>query len=200
MKLILASQSPRRRQLLESLDMVFRVERPDSEEITPDGERVDHVMESNALAKAQSVVSCARDPEEIIIGADTLVILDGEALGKPKDKRAALKTLKKLSGRTHEVLTGLALISERFGTRTSVHRSQVTFHELAPAEIEAYCDIVEPYDKAGSYAVQGAGALFISKIEGSYTNVMGLPIEGLLKELSELTGRAVFEFFSKRRA
>lgn len=198
--IILASQSPRRQQLLESLGLIFRVERPESDELTPDEQNVDEIMKANALAKAESVLLSAKDPNEIIIGADTLVMLDGKALGKPADKSAAAQTLKKLSARTHEVVTGLALVSGRYGKNASVHRSHVTFRQIAPAEIESYCNILEPYDKAGSYAVQGAGALFISRIEGSYTNVMGLPIEGFLKELSALTGRSVFEFFPKRTA
>jgi septum formation protein len=199
--LILASQSPRRKQILESVGLACQVELPTSEEQHPHpGETLDHIMETNALEKALSVAKRFPEAKNVIVGADTLVILDGEALGKPTDKKSALKMLRKLSGRTHEVITGLALVSETFGNRTSAHRSQVTFHELAPTEIEAYANIAEPYDKAGSYAVQGVGALFIARIDGSYTNVMGLPVEGLLRELASLTGQPVFDFFPKKGA
>ncbi len=197
--LVLGSQSPRRRQLLETLDLAFRVEIPEDNEKDANEKNVDEITAENAYVKASGILSRLQNADEVALGADTLVVLGSEVLGKPKDRADALKTLSKLSGKTHRVVTGICLISPRGGSRRATDSSFVTFRKITDQELEQYANIAEPYDKAGAYAVQGAGALFIDKIEGSYTNVMGLPIELLMKEISSLLGISVFDLFAKAK-
>ena len=195
--LILVSQSPRRRQLLDALCLDYRVELPGVDERMPEAREVEEVTLENSLRKAESIAG--RRPKtgvtEIIIAADTLVVLNGRVLGKPSDRNEARKMLSQLSGNTHRVVTGLTLLSEK-GQRQRAVWSSVTFRKLATDEIESYLGTREPYDKAGSYAVQGLSALFIERIDGSYTNVMGLPIEALLEELPALSGIPVYDWFA----
>jgi len=185
--LVLASVSPRRRQLLENLGLPFIVEKPTAEEEMPEASRVEAVTQANSLLKARSVCETLADPSAIVVGADTLVVIEGRVLGKPAGKDEARAMLEALSGRTHEVTTGLTLYSRELGVRQSATVSRVTFRALTVPEREDYLSTREPYDKAGSYAVQGMGALFIDGIAGSYTNVMGLPIETFLSELGKLS-------------
>jgi septum formation protein len=194
-QIILASQSPRRRQLLETLGLPYRVEVPKDEEEEASPATVEEVTLRNSHRKATACLKLVKDPTDIIIGADTLVVLGEEVLGKPVDRNMARATLQKLSGQTHQVITAVTLLSPKFGTRQLPVFSRVTFRTLNPSEIENYISTREPYDKAGAYAVQGLGALFIGHIEGSYTNVMGLPIEALLLELAELSGISVYDWF-----
>lgn len=149
---------------------------------------------SNALKKAQSVQS-AFSSDTLVIGADTLVTLEDRIFNKPRNKEDAKQMLQQLSGRTHEVVTGVAIISTNLGEFTQNCLSQVQFKKMDDKEIESYCSTQEPYDKAGAYAVQGLGSLFIERIEGSYTNVMGLPIETLLTLLAQATRTRVYEWF-----
>lgn len=195
--LVLASQSPRRKQILENVGLAFLVETPTAEEAHPNVEKVQEVTLQNSYDKAASILSRFASPKDIALGADTLVVIDNHVIGKPENKEGVLETLRKLSGRTHEVVTGLTLLSPHYGCRKSVTLSRVTFRSLEASEIEEYAQTKEPYDKAGSYAVQGLGTLFISEIKGSYTNVMGLPVETLLPELSKLTGISPYQWFLK---
>ena len=194
-QLVLASQSPRRKQLLKALGLSYVAEDPDADEEHPLTEGVEEIICRNALNKAASIATRLANPKNIIIGADTLVVLGSESIGKPKAPEDVKATLKKLSGVTHEVYTGLALLSPHYGCRQSVVRTSVTFRVLSSQEIENYAKTREPYDKAGSYAVQGLGMLFIEKIEGSYTNVMGLPLEKLLEEMEALTEIPIYQWF-----
>lgn len=192
----LASQSPRRRQLLEAVGLPFSVTLPVGDEAHPCAADIESVAKANARAKAESILSNVK-PDDIALGADTLVLLGDEVMGKPRDSADATRMLKRLSGQTQTVVTGMAMVSRRYGARELVVKSQVTFRDLADEEIREYTKTREPYDKAGAYAVQGIGALFIARIDGSYTNVMGLPIEAVMTELSALTGIPIYQWFLK---
>jgi septum formation protein len=194
--LYLASQSPRRKQILESLDISFEVVSPTSEEITPMAGDIEKGTMQNARAKAQSVLKILKG-SGIVIGADTLVVLKNRVMGKPSSREDVIEMLSSLSGATHEVFTGLALASAEFGQREAFAKSLVTFKRLSKAQIEQYADTREPYDKAGSYAVQGLSAIFIEKITGSYTNVMGFPLELFLEELSRFVPFPLAQWFAK---
>lgn len=173
--LILASASPRREELLRLLGLDFQVVPSRVDETffinEKPGEHVLRLAENKAHTVAQIY------PQAWVLGADTIVVIDGEVLGKPADPAAAGQMLDKLSGRTHEVFTGFALLhlSGHVAIRESV-RAAVTFRNISEDEKMWYIQSPEPYDKAGAYAVQGLGAFFIKDIQGSYTNVMGLPL------------------------
>jgi septum formation protein len=172
MKLTLASGSPRRRDLLARITQDFEIVASGAEESQsgPPRERV----VASARAKARAVT---RDREGLILGADTLVVLEGLALGKPRSKEEARQMLRRLSGRTHGVLTGLCLLSTETGEeRTAVEETIVRFRDLRDEEIDAYVRSGEPLDKAGAYAIQGGAALFVDKVEGDFYNVIGLPL------------------------
>lgn len=174
-RLILASASPRRIELLSLLGLVFEVIPSDIEETYSFQETPKQFVLRLAEIKAEVIAS--RYPDAWVLAADTIVIIDGEVLGKPKQRDEADAMLRKLSGRTHEVYTGFNLRSLSGGTNVSrCVRSLVTFRDLSDDEIFWYTGTDEPYDKAGAYAVQGKGAFFIKEIQGSYTNVMGLPL------------------------
>ncbi len=194
-KILLASQSPRRKALLESLGLPFEVVSSDIEELAPQASTIEQVVLFNAQKKASAVKRVGTN--DIVIAADTLVALGDEVMGKPADSNAALATLTRLSGRTHRVLTGLALHSTRFGQRKIAVETQVSFRSLSDTEIREYVATSEPYDKAGAYGIQGFACLFVDKIEGSYSNVMGLPLEALLRNLSELTSLPPFAWIAK---
>ncbi len=197
-QLLLASSSPRRRQLLEALGLPFSVIRAQTDEKHPQIVTLTEVISQNAVDKAQAGLKTLADKKGVVvIGADTLVAVEGRVLGKPKDPTDAANMLRLLSGRTHTVMTGVALASQERGCSVFVETSEVLFRPLSESEISGYVETKEPYDKAGSYAVQGASCLFIEKINGSYTNVMGLPMERLLKELEAYTGIPVFHWFPK---
>ena len=173
-QLVLASTSPRRRELLAQLDVPFEVlavavdERPLPAELA-----ADHVCRL-ALAKARAG-SARLGPQACVLGADTVVALDGEIFGKPADRDDAAAMLRRLSGRTHAVLSAVARV-QAGAHLVRLSESQVTFRTLSAAEIVAYCDTGEPLDKAGAYAIQGRAAAFIRHLEGSYSGVMGLPL------------------------
>lgn len=197
--LILASRSPRRRQLLDALGLPVTVKDVDVDEKDPEPGSTDAafaaVLEANARLKAEAVLETA-PAEAIVVAADTLVALDGHALSKPRTPAEATAMLEKLSGREHQVFTGLALARKGAAVRLSHARSAVRFHRLEKDAIARYVATKEPYDKAGSYAVQGLGMLFIDRIEGSYTNVMGLPLELFLLELEAFSGLDRYRWFS----
>lgn len=193
-RLFLASQSPRRKQLLESIGLSFEVVLPNSEEEHPGPANYREVILSNAVLKAESVMKNIPNDRAVVISADTLVVLQDQVLGKPRDIADAEKMLKSMSGKMQQVFTGLALKSKKFGSRHCLVESRVYFRELGDEEIRQYVRTIEPYDKAGAYAVQGVSAVFIDRIEGSYTNVMGLPVEKFLSELDSLTKIPLFQW------
>lgn len=193
--LFLASESPRRRQILESVGLKFRILTASTEEKHPSTKDVRQIICENSIAKAHAIRPLLTESAAVVIAADTLVVLENIVLGKPKSQEHAREMLHSLSGKTQTVLTGLTLYSSAGKERTSVAESQVAFRKLENKDIEEYLQTKEPYDKAGAYAVQGLGALFIEKISGSYTNVMGLPIELLLRELALLTETKPYQWF-----
>ena len=174
--LYLASGSPRRRELLTQIAVPFLTQIAPIDENALPGESPIAYVERLALTKAQAGLAALTDnADAVVLGADTAVVLDGRILGKPTDRADALATLSDLSGRTHEVLTAVALVSrERQVSR--VVTSQVTFRALSQAEIEAYWASGEPQDKAGCYGIQGLAAVFVSQLQGSYSAVVGLPL------------------------
>lgn len=181
MKLILASQSPRRKELLGLLGIPFdiRVSNVD-ETMDPSQEPARQV----ALVSRRKAEATPRDPDSVVIAADTIVVCDGQILGKPKDRADAIRMLRQLSGRTHQVMTGMTVLrGDQVSSCTEV--TQVTFRPLTEAEIIRYVDSGEPMDKAGSYGIQGGAALFAQGICGDYYNVMGLPVCRLVQVLRE---------------
>jgi len=189
---ILASSSPRRAQILTREKVRFEIKIPDSskeENIFSDLKAqnscpVTHVLELSRI-KAQSVADEVADG--IILGADTIVVLEREILGKPKNKNEALSILKKLSGRMHQVYTGITLINKYTGKMISDYDvTKVKFNRLDEEEILNYIATGEPMDKAGAYGIQGMGSFLVDHIEGSLDNVIGLPTEKLQKMLSRL--------------
>ncbi|MEW6045911.1 MAG: Maf family protein [Bacillota bacterium] len=179
MALVLASTSPRRRELLTMVGAVFEVAVPDVDESTlKKKEAPEELVVRLAGAKAADVAR--RRPEDVVVGADTVVVLDGQLLGKPRDPADARRMLRLLSGRTHQVWTGLAVIQRAKNRRvTAAERTDVTFRHLSDEEIDRYVERGEGLDKAGAYAVQGVGALFVERLEGCYYNVVGLPLARL---------------------
>ena len=182
--LYLASGSPRRRELLSQIGVPFHIHSlPIDENVLP-GEAPLAYVERLARAKAQvALASLGQDRQAVVLGADTSVVLDGRILGKPLDREDCLTTLRALSGRTHQVLTAVALAShERLTCR--VVCSEVSFRTLSDAELAAYWASGEPRDKAGGYAIQGLAGIFVRQLQGSYSAVVGLP----LCETAELLG------------
>ncbi|ACK42679.1 MULTISPECIES: Maf family protein [Dictyoglomus] len=175
-EIILASNSPRRIYLLGQIGIDFKVVSPNVEEEGNSERRspVD-IVKSNALKKVQKVAEEYRNA--IIIGADTVVVLDGEIIGKPKDERDAIRILKRLRDRYHFVFSGVAVMeTPEEKVLTSVVRSKVKMRDYSDEEIERYVATGEPMDKAGAYGIQGKGALLVEKIEGDYYNIVGLPL------------------------
>lgn len=174
-RLVLASVSARRRELLTLMGLAFEVAPSGIEEATREGESPgEHVLR---LAKQKAQALSAHYPDSWIMGADTIVVLDEEILGKPGAATEAREMLRKLSGREHQVYTGFALARKEIDLlEGGVVRSSVFFKNISEEEINRYVRTEEPYDKAGGYALQGRGAFFINKINGSYTNVIGLPL------------------------
>lgn len=174
MGLILASGSPRRRQLLEQIGLTFAVRSSDVDESVSPGLTPAQVVESLSARKGEAVAAEAV-PGDLVLSADTVVALDGAILGKPRDRAEAEAMLTALSGRTHQVYTGVTLLQD--GRRLTEHEvTAVTFRPLSPEEIAAYVSTGEPMDKAGAYGIQGLGALLVERLEGDYFNVMGLPL------------------------
>jgi septum formation protein len=175
-QLILASRSPRRRQLLEEAGIPTVIAPADIDELIDHPESPQHLALENAHRKA--LVLSARYPESIVLAADTIVVLHGEIFGKPETMQTAHLMLARLAGQTHEVITGVCL--SRPATATMVQFEEVTrvcFRELSRAEIEEYLRTIDPLDKAGGYSAQDDGGRLIERIEGSLTNVIGLPME-----------------------
>lgn len=174
-QLYLASQSPRRRELLARIGVVFEVLAVDVDETVCAGEDATDYVRRVALEKAQAGwQGLAEERRRPVLGADTAVVCGPDILGKPRDRADALDMLQRLSARTHTVLSAVALVDA--GAAVRVQSSRVTFRTLHPGECAAYWETGEPLDKAGAYAIQGRAAVFISRIEGSYSGVMGLPL------------------------
>lgn len=183
MRVILASSSPRRLQLLQQIGIEAEV-RPAAFDELSTGKMADEVVLANAIGKCQAVCAACGDKVPVI-AADTVVVLDGQILGKPKDAADAVRMLTKLSGRTHKVLTGVA-VSFQGRQLAEVCGTEVIFRTLTAAEIADYVATGEPLDKAGAYGIQGRGAVFVEKINGCYNNVVGLPLTRLHLMLAKL--------------
>lgn len=175
-RLVLASASPRRSMLLGQLGLTFTVDPSPLEEVVDPALTPAQLVETLSSQKAGDVAT--RHPDaDLVLGADTVVVLDGKVLGKPVDRADAVRMLGAIANRWHQVYTGYTLISPRDGRRVVGHTtSEVHIRALTPAEIEAYVDTREPMDKAGSYGIQGIGSLIVQEIKGCYPNVVGLPI------------------------
>lgn len=175
-RFVLASGSPRRRQLLEEAGYEFEVISPPVDEVSHEWLTIRELTAWNATRKALHVAEVL--PEAVVLGADTLVSLDGRVLGKPADLKAAMKMLRRLSGRSHEVWTAVSIRHLALRKSRTFHAvSRVKFHGLTDSGIKSYFAKVNPLDKAGAYAAQGHGKEIIRRIEGSYSNVVGLPME-----------------------
>ncbi|MGV8056829.1 MAG: Maf family protein [Smithellaceae bacterium] len=182
---ILASASPRRQELLSSVGLKFKTIPAHVNEDYIDGESPRQHVKRLAQDKAFAIAH--KHPDTWVLGADTIVVIDGLILGKPKNKKQARQMLERLSGRVHKVFTGFTLTHTASQvTKTKVIQSAVKFKPVSNEEMEWYASCDEPYDKAGGYAVQGKGAYFIQAISGSYTNVIGLPLCEVLEELKKL--------------
>lgn len=185
MRLILASASPRRAELLASAGFVFEIRPADVDEMPRNGEAAALYTERVARDKARRIAQLSGNGEAIVLGADTEVVMGGRILGKPADPGAAAGMLRLLSGATHEVLTAVVLHAGG-RERSEVVTTRVHFLSLAPADIDWYVASGEPMGKAGAYAIQGLGARFIDRIEGSWSNVVGLPLHTVHRLLSEV--------------
>lgn len=178
--IILASSSPRRRELMKMIGLDFVVRPSNEEEVQPVGLSPAEYVKTLALQKAQPVAD--ENPDDCVIGADTVVLLDGDILGKPHTPEIAKKYLMRMQGKTHTVFTGVAVLKNG---RTDVRHceTRVTFMPMSQAEIDAYVATGEPLDKAGAYGVQGPGGVFVGRIDGNYFNVIGLPLPILYRML-----------------
>ena len=182
--LVLASQSPRRREILTQAGIPFVIRTAPVDESPLAGERAEDYVRRLAEAKARAV---AAEPDEVVLGADTTVVVDGEILAKPEDAADAALMLRRLSGRRHEVMTGICL---KRGERVVVDHAgtHVWFAAMTEGEIEAYAASGEPMDKAGAYAIQGLASKFIERIDGDYYNVVGLPVALVYRHLAAWQG------------
>ena len=183
-EIILASASPRREQLLKQIGVSFRVIPSEADESNTAVLRPAEYVKQCALAKAK-VVASRVSPADIVIGADTVVALGEVVFGKPSDDADAARMLRQLSGRTHSVWSGLAVLAPQSQYVTAVE-TKVTLAELSTHQIERYVASGEPMDKAGAYAIQGLGAVFVKRIDGCYYNVVGLPLQVLSGQLNQL--------------
>jgi len=185
--LVLASSSPRRRSILEGLDLEFEIDFPGTEENIIPGETPEDLVVRLAALKAADVAR--RHSRGTVLGADTIVIIDGVVLGKPSDPADAVRMLRTISGRWHEVLTGLAVVRCSDGeTVSGFERTRVLVRELTDSDIDGYVAGGEPLDKAGSYGIQECGAALVSRVDGCFYNVVGLPVVRLSVLLKELRG------------
>jgi septum formation protein len=183
--LVLASASPRRRELLQRVGLNLQIVPADIDESGVPGEAPEHMAERLARAKADAVAALM--PDRLVLAADTIVVLDGRVLGKPRDDAEAADMLRDLSGRHHEVITGFAICGDAPGTSGTV-TTKVHFRSLDAAVIDRYVATGEPLDKAGAYGIQGVGAMLVRGIEGSYTNVVGLPLVEVLAAIADHGG------------
>lgn len=181
--LYLASQSPRRKELLTLAGLAFKVLVSGCDENVPEGLSAEQTVQLLAEQKADAVAPLCKE-EDVILAADTVVVADGKILGKPVDAEDACKMLRMLSGQTHTVMTGVCITGN--GKRKSfVSQTDVTFYPLTDSEIESYVATGDPMDKAGSYGIQSKGVVLVEKICGDYSNVVGLPLARCVRELRE---------------
>ena len=182
--MVLASASPRRKELLELIGLKFKVDPTDTVELLDETIEPHELTRRLSLEKAQ--LSARRNTDAIVIAADTIGVLNGRVIGKPRAETEARDMLKFLSGKCHRVITGFTIIDTDTGkTLSRSVETGVYFRELADGDIDAYIRSGEPMDKAGAYAIQGLGSLLVQKIEGDYFNVMGLPLSDLAEALKE---------------
>lgn len=178
MEIILASASPRRKEILQNTKLKFEIQKSNIKEVILENESPKDMVVRLAYEKAYDVAKNNRD--KLVIGADTIVVLDNNILGKPKDKDEAYQMVKSLSNKTHEVITGISLINIKKGiTINDYVTSLVTFKDLTEDSIKDYINTNESLDKAGAYGIQGYGALLVDSIQGDYFNIVGLPISKL---------------------
>ena len=182
-RIVLASQSPRRRELLSLIGIPHEVRPADLDERVLPGELPAVHAERLARAKAEEVA--ATEPDAVVIGADTIVVLDGNILGKPRDAGDATAMLRRLSGRTHTVLTAVSVV-HRGRTVSGVESVEVTFRPLTEEQIDRYIATGEPMDKAGAYGIQGFGAVIVERVHGDYFAVMGLALGRLVDLLAQV--------------
>ena len=189
-RIILASSSPRRKELLEQVGLKFEIFSPDIDESVCIGESADHYVQRLAQQKAQAIL--AQFPDAIVIAADTILVLDHKIIGKPESKQHAFEIWTALSDRQHDVLSGVCVRSSECDPNTiqsMVVRTQVHFRKLSQLDMEQYWATGEPIGKAGAYAIQGYAAQFIPRIQGSYSNVVGLPLYETLQLLKNIDQR-----------
>lgn len=187
-KIVLASASPRRRELIEKYNLKIEIVKSTIEEKIAQGELPEQVAMSLAYEKAYDVSKAFHD-EEIIIGADTIVVFQNEILGKPKDYEEAFNMLKILSGRAHCVITGIAIVKANTNVKVvDYEKTSVVFKSLTDEKIQRYLNTGEYKDKAGAYGIQGYGEILVEKIEGCYSNVVGLPMPKLEMLLEKYFG------------
>ncbi|NUO40125.1 MAG: septum formation inhibitor Maf [Gemmatimonadaceae bacterium] len=188
-RVILASQSPRRRELLQLVGIPHAVQPADVDEVYRPGE--EPMAHARRLAREKAATVAAADPEALVVGSDTIVVVDGDVLGKPRDEAHAAEMLTRLSGRSHVVMTAVAV---RWGgrERSAVEVVGVTFHPLTVEDIQAYIATREPMDKAGAYGIQGFGATIVERVDGDYFAVMGLPLQRTVRLMAELGVRYRF--------
>ncbi len=185
-KIILASASPRRKELLGKLQIPFTIEASNYEEDNNLKLKPLELAKVLSSGKAETVAKKHKGEDVIIIGADTFVVLDNKILGKPHTPERAKEMIKEMSGRAHSVITGFTIIDAKSGKKVSkAVESKVYFRKLTDEEIDAYVRTGEPLDKAGAYAIQEAGSVLIEKTEGDYTNIVGLSVPSLIEELKK---------------
>ena len=180
-RVVLASQSPRRRELLSLIGIPHEVRPADVDETYPAGE----LPREHAIRLAREKAAAIAEPDAVVIGSDTIVIVDGDVLGKPGDANEAARMLRRLSGRSHVVITAVA-VSWRGRVESDAEEVGVTFHELTEERIAAYVATGEPMDKAGAYGIQGFGAVNVARVDGDYFAVMGLPLQLLIRVCERL--------------
>ena len=186
-RVILASQSPRRRELLSLVGIAHEVRPADIDETYLPGE----VPRDHALRLAREKAQKLGDTGAVVIGSDTIVVVDGDVLGKPADEAEAARTLRRLSGRTHIVITAVA-VSWKGRVEADAETVEVTFHELSDEQIRGYIATREPMDKAGAYGIQGYGATIVARVDGDYFAVMGLPLQRMVLLMGKLGLRYPF--------
>ena len=180
MKIILASNSPRRKELLQQVGIDFEVQAANVEEIT-DKNKPDEVVMDLSQLKAKAIAD--KNPGRVILAADTVVAYDGDILGKPADEEDAFNMLLGLSGKTHQVYTGVTIVDEAGKINTFSECTEVVMYDNSPELIKKYIATGEPMDKAGAYGIQGKGAVLVKEIKGDYNNVVGLPLAKVYRSL-----------------